>query len=140
MNLNKTSMVVEYDGIKIIHDFNESLVEFDTALSGVTTDNQFVIYYAKLQDYMRHKQVRYLVVTKKNNDFELSAGFNKFRQKIFIEHILREGVKQIFYLVSAGKTKKYRKLLPDYVQVVNSHEEINAIIKENRNFEAVNNN
>ena len=133
-------MVVEHDGIKIIHDFNKSLVEFDTALSGVTTDNQFVIYYAKLQDYIRHKQVRYLVVTKKNNDFELSAGFNKFRQKIFIEHILREGVKQIFYLVSAGKTKKYRKLLPDYVQVVNSHEEINAIIKEKRNFEAYNNN
>ena len=133
-------MVVEHDGIKIIHDFKKSLVEFDTALSGVTTDNQFVIYYAKLQDYIRHKQVRYLVVTKKNNDFELSAGFNKFRQKIFIEHILREGVKQIFYLVSAGKTIKYRKLLPDYVQVVNSHEEINAIIKEKRNFEAYNNN
>lgn len=58
-------MKVEHNGIKLTHNIDRSLVEIDTSINGVTTDYQFVILCATLQDYLKYKNIRYFVLTKK---------------------------------------------------------------------------
>ncbi|MFH0866128.1 MAG: hypothetical protein V1904_08030 [Bacteroidota bacterium] len=122
-------MTIVHNGIKFTHDIDKSLIEIDTSINGVTTDYQFVILIASLQDYLKYKSIRYFVLNKKNNDFELSCEYRKYRQTILIEDLLRKGIEQIFYIVSADKTEKYRKELPAYVRVVSNYEEIDAVIE-----------
>ena len=120
---------IELNGIKFTHDIDKSLIEIDTSINRVTTDYQFVILCASIQDYVKYKNIRYFVLIKKNNDFELSCDYHKYRQTILIEDLLRKGIEQIFYMVSANKIKRYRKELPAYVRVVSGYEEIDALIK-----------
>lgn len=122
-------MKIEHNGIKFTHDIDKSLVEIDTSINGVTTDYQFVILCATLQDYLKYKDILYFVLIKKNNDFELSRDYHKYRQTILINDLLQKGIRQIFYMVSANKIKRYRKELPAYVSVVSNYEEIDAFIK-----------
>lgn len=122
-------MIIEHNGVKFIHDKNKSLVEIDTSINGIMTDKQFVILYSNFLEYLKHKDIRYFVLIKKNNDFELSQEYNNYRKIILIEDLLLKGIKQIFYMVSENKIEKYRKELPNHVHVVSDYNEINAIIE-----------